>query len=107
MVLLALLQRETINHKETPISSYTKNWIIRQRFLIIQAYQLGMKVKDICLTYKISRKTFYKWLKIFGKEGLLDLPRKPKSNPRALPEKIKRKIIYLRKKTNLGPERLK
>jgi len=69
-----------------------------------------MKVKDICSIYKISRKTFYKWLKrynSFGKEGLLDLPRKPKSNPRALPEKIKRKIIYLRKKTNLGPKRLK
>lgn len=46
-------------------------------------------------------------INLFGKEGLLDLPRKPKSNPRALPEKIKRKIISLRKKTNLGPKRLK
>ena len=63
MVLLALLQRETINQKEAPMNSYTKNWVIRQRFLMIQAYKQGMKVKDICSIYKISRKTFYKWLK--------------------------------------------
>jgi transposase InsO family protein len=77
---------------------------------MIQTYEEGMKVKDICLIYKISRKTFYKWLKrykLYGKEGLLDLSRRPKSNPRALPDKIKKKIISVRKKTNLGPKRLK
>jgi transposase len=77
---------------------------------MIQAYEESMKVKDICLIYKISRKTFYKWLKrykLYGKEGLLDLSRRPKSNPRTLPDKIKKKIISVRKKTNLEPKRLK
>lgn len=56
------------------MNAYTKNSIIRQYFVMIQTYEEDMKVKDISSTV---------------------ISRRPKSNPRALLNKI---IVGLQKR---------
>ena len=93
------------------MTQYTKNWIIKQRYLMIKKYQAGIKVVQICKEHDISRKTFYKWLKrynLYGNSGLLDQSRKPKSpHPKSLKPKVITTIVKIRKKTNYGPKRIK
>jgi transposase InsO family protein len=93
------------------MTQYTKDWIIRQRYLMIKKYQAGMKVTQICKEHDISRKTFYKWLKRYntlGKEGLLDQSRRPKSaHPKSLPLKVVKAVVRIRKKRHFGPKRIK
>ena len=51
-----------------------------QRFNLIQSYESGIPMTDLCSIYGISRKTAYKWLdryKELGKEGLKDMSRAP------------------------------
>lgn len=93
------------------MTQYTREWIIRQRFLMIKKYKARMKVVRICKEHEVSRKTFYKWLhryELYGKEGLLDQSRRPKSpHPNSLKLKAVNAIVRIRKKTRYGPRRIK
>ena len=93
------------------MTQYTKQFIIKQRFLMIKKYNQGMKVTQISKEHEVSRKTFYKWLNrydLYGKEGLLDQSRRPKSpHPNSLRPKAIKAIVRMRKRTNYGPRRLK
>jgi transposase InsO family protein len=93
------------------MTQYTRNWIIRQRYLMIKKYQAGIRVVQICKEHDISRKTFYKWLNRYntlGKEGLLDQSRRPKlPHPKSLKPKAIKAIVRIRKRTKYGPKRIK
>lgn len=74
-------------------------------------YEKVKKVPLVCATFGISRKTFYKWWKLYKKhngtmEGLQNRSRRPHHNPRATPEHIIRRLKMLREQTGFGQKRL-
>ena len=67
---------------------------------------------NVCLTcryFGIGRSTFYQWKSRFDKEGITGLQRKKPVGqrwPNQLSEETVEKILHLRKKYHLGPERI-
>lgn len=54
---------------------------------------------EVCQRWKISRKTGYKWLKLFrenGKEGLADRSRRPCTSPLQTPPDIETEVLAVR-----------
>lgn len=59
---------------------------VRQDF-ILRALTREVPIAELCRHFGVSRKTAYKWLKRFrerGTAGLVDRPRRPRSNAKAL-----------------------
>ena len=76
-------------------------WFLRYR-------QLN-NVTQVCREFGISRKTFYKWWPLYGKEGLSglrDRSKRPKSHPKTVPTDTAQLILKLRHKSRYGPRRL-
>jgi|GEM_PF-1355559 len=74
-------------------------------------YERVKKVPLVCKKFGISRKTFYKWLRIYRKSGgsiesLQNRSRRPHSNPRATPPHIIERLKTLREQTGFGQKRL-
>lgn len=66
-------------------------------------------VARACRAFCVSRSAFYRWKKIYEKEGEAGLRRrKPlaKNHPRQIPEETLEKVLELRKKYHLGPQRI-
>jgi len=89
----------------------TRQFIIRQRFLMIQDYKERLPITHIARKYRTSRTAVYRWINRYiqdGKDGLLDKSHKPKSpHPNALKPEVVEAIIRMRKRTNRGPKLLK
>lgn len=61
----------------------------------------SMTVAEACRRFRISRKSAYKWIGRFDKQGiagLADLSRRPKRCPWAMPKAMSTKLIALRKR---------
>jgi len=93
------------------MSYSTRQFIIRQRYLMIQDRKEHMKIIAIARKYRTSRTTVYRWLKRYAQAGnpaLLNKSCRPKSpHPKALKPQIVEAILRLRKRTHYGPKRLK
>jgi transposase len=66
-------------------------------------------VARTCRRFGISRKTFYKWRRRFvehGDAGLCDRPHTPRRVPRATPDDVVSKILYLRQHYHFGAARI-
>ena len=67
---------------------------------------------NVCLTcryFGIGRATFYRWKRRYDEEGLDGLARKKpvgKKWPNQLSDEIVEKILHLRRKYHLGPQRI-
>lgn len=89
----------------------TKQFIIRQRFLMIQDYKEQMPISHIAKKYRTSRTTVYRWIwryKLEGKEGLLSRSNRPKQpHPNTLSISKIRLIKRIRKRTKYGPRRIR
>jgi transposase InsO family protein len=62
-----------------------------------------------CRELGVSRASFYRWRKAFEKDGIEGLIRKKpvaRSHPRQIPPEYVEKILHLRKKYHLGPQRI-
>ena len=79
-------------------------WITNQPIMNLRA-SFAIKAQDtqnfseLCHEYGISRKTGYKWLAIYSKEGVArmqDASRRPKASPNALSEEQVCRIVRLR-----------
>jgi transposase len=84
---------------------------IEDRLLWFREYEEIKKVPLVCKKFGISRKTFYKWWKLYNKSGksaesLTNRSRRPKTNPRATPEHIIKRLRELRELTGFGQKRL-
>jgi transposase len=82
-----------------------------ERLQWFELYKRIGKVPPVCEQYGISRKTFYKWWKIYTKnngsfEVLQNRSRRPHSNPRSTPEHIVQRLKMLREQTGFGQKRL-
>lgn len=93
------------------MSYSTRQFIIRQRYLMVQDRKEQMKIAAIARKYRTSRTTVYRWLKRYAQAGnpaLLNKSCKPKSpHPKALKPNTVKAIVRLRKHTHYGPKRLK
>ena len=89
----------------------TRQFMIRQRYLMIQDYKEQMPIVGIARKYRTSRTTVYRWIERYeleGKQGLVNRSNRPKSpHPNSLKPKVVKKIIRLRKRTKYGPKRLR
>jgi transposase InsO family protein len=66
-------------------------------------------VAGTCRYFGISRKSFYKWKKRYeahGDAGLCDRSRAPQRSPRATPQDVVSKILYLRQTYHFGPGKI-
>lgn len=91
------------------MSESTKRFIIRQRFLMIQAIRQGIPIAQVAKQFGCSRKTLYKWLQRYrngGLKDLLDRSRRPHGHPKSLEPSLARLIGKLRQQTRYGPVRL-
>jgi putative transposase len=73
-----------------------------KRINSLAKYRLGWKVTDICRSEDISRMTFYRWLKLYerqGQRGLVKKSTRPKTIHYKITDDIIEKIIRLRKET--------
>lgn len=73
-----------------------------QKRLFIKDYMRGQfAMTELCIRYRISRKTGYKWIARFddaGSAGLLDRSRRPRSSPSATPGELVGPILDLRRR---------
>src|SRR5688572_14915466 len=56
---------------------------------------------ELCRRFGISRENGYKWRRRFekrGRPGLVELSRRPKRSPQAMPEEQRQKVLVLRRK---------
>lgn len=78
-----------------------------QKILFISDYLRDKaSVSELCRRYGISRKTGYKWLGRYarnGAEGLLDQSRKPQVHPATTPYIVRQRILELRTGNRLTP----
>lgn len=70
----------------------------------------GVSFRELCKRYAISPKTGYKWLRRYterGKDGLLDLSRRPHYSPNRIPVEMEEMILALRDEHPVwGPRKL-
>jgi transposase InsO family protein len=80
------------------------------RNFVILEYAKGIgSNKQACLDFGVPKSSFYEWKKAYaegGKAGLLRKKPIAKSHPRQVPPEYVEKIIHLRTKYHLGPQRI-
>ena len=80
-----------------------------RKFVILEyAGEFG-NVKKVCCEFGVPRSSFYRWKKAFSVEGKAGLVRKKpiaRSHPRQIPQEFVEKILHLRTKYHLGPQRI-
>ena len=85
---------------------------VRRKEVILQYAQGIGNVKEACRDFNVSGSSFYRWKKVYAKEGKVGLTRKKpiaKSHPRQIPPEFLHgleKILHLRTKYHLGPQRI-
>ena len=83
-----------------------------ERVLFVADYVRELySFSELCTRYGVSRKTGYKWVDRYrreGVEGLGERSRRPQRQPTQLPYAMQRAIIELRgsRRTELGPKKI-
>ena len=85
---------------------------LHPRLAWILAYEQTRNVRAVCEKFKISRKTFYKWLRRFEESqgntaSLADRSRRPHHFPRATPTRDIALLQKAKHDTGFGQRRLK
>jgi len=84
-------------------------FVIRRKIVALN-YAKGIgNVKMACRELGVSRASFYRWKKAYEKDGIEGLIRKKpvaRSHPRQIPPEYVEKILHLRTKYHLGPQRI-
>ncbi len=82
---------------------------LQGKLAAIQYAEAWGNVRKACRTFGVSRAGFYRWKKIYDAEGEAGLKqRKPiaKDHPRRIPQATIEKVLELRTKYHLGPQRI-
>ena len=83
-----------------------------ERVLFVADYVRELySFSELCSRYGVSRKTGYKWIERYrrdGAQGLEERSRRPASQPAQLPYALQQAIIALRgsRRTELGPKKI-
>src|SRR3990172_3815064 len=73
------------------------------------AVEAGMPVSAACLAYRLSRRTYYRWLprwRAEGEAGLVDRSSRPRRSPQRGSSATERPVGGLREATGFGPDRI-
>lgn len=94
--------------KQLKLSSEAK---LRLEWLIFYYVRAGQNASLVCRHFGISRKTFYKWLKLFDEKNLRSLESKSKTpinkrKPEYTPEEVQNTVILRLKYPTLGRDKL-
>ncbi len=84
-------------------------WRFQKKLAVIHWAKTWSNVSKACRTFSVSRAAFYRWKKIYDSVGEAGLrQRKPiaKDHPRRIPEATVEKVLELRSKYFLGPQRI-
>lgn len=76
---------------------------------IVQYARDARNIRKACQEFGVPRSSFYRWKKAYEEEGIEGLIRKKpiaRSHPKQIPSEYAEKILYLRKKYHLGPQRI-
>jgi len=82
---------------------------VRRKVAILQYAQGIGNVQEACRDFNVPRSSFYRWKRAYAKEGRAGLVRKKpvaRSHPRQIPPEYVEKILHLRTKYHLGPQRI-
>ncbi|MBN1458538.1 MAG: IS481 family transposase [Armatimonadetes bacterium] len=80
-----------------------------QKLAAIEYAEEWGNVRKACRTFCVSRSAFYRWKKLYDEHGEAGLrQRKPlaRDHPRRIPDSTIEKVIELRTKYHLGPQRI-
>ena len=85
--------------------------IVKSRLLfVVKSFEEGIVFSELCKEFGISTRVGYKWKKRFlegGEPALEDRSRKPKTNPRQLPEDVICELIKLKNmRPTWGPKKI-
>src|SRR5919106_525812 len=79
---------------------WKENSVVELRKEFIDLAKNGDNITRLCKSFRISRKTGYKWLERFdvsGEKGLNDLSRRPMNSPGRISQEIEEAILQVRK----------
>ncbi len=82
---------------------------VNRRLRILEHVEISGNVSLTCRYFGIGRETFYRWRRKYNLEGQNGLARKKpigKKWPNQLPDEVVEKILHLRRKYHLGPQRI-
>lgn len=82
---------------------------LRRKLIILELGEQSGKVSRICREFEVPRSSYYRWEKAFQKDGEAGLIKKkpiPKHHPNQIPQETVEKVLYLRRKYHLGPQRI-
>jgi transposase InsO family protein len=81
----------------------------RGRADVFAAVDAGMTVSAACLAFRLSRRTYYRWLprwRAEGGAGLVDRSSRPHRSPQRVSPATERQVAGLRAATGFGPDRI-
>lgn len=81
----------------------------RGRADVFAAVEAGLTVTAACLAFRLSRRTYYRWLprwRAEGEAGLVDRSSRPHRSPQRVSPGTEREVARLREATGWGPDRI-
>lgn len=82
---------------------------VQRKLRILQHAEKIGHVARTCHYFGIGRASFYRWKRVYerdGEDGLVNAKTIPKNPPNRTPPEVAVKVLYLRRKYHLGPERI-
>jgi len=82
---------------------------VQRKLRILQHAEKIGHVAKACRYFGIARASFYRWKRAYerdGEAGLVNAKTIPKNPPNQTPPEVAEKVLHLRRKYHLGPERI-
>jgi len=82
---------------------------IQRKLRVLEHAEQSGQVSKTCRYFGIGRASFYRWKRAYarnGEDGLANAKPIPKSSPNQTPPEVEEKVLHLRRKYHLGPERI-
>ena len=82
---------------------------VQRKLRVLQHAERTGQVAKTCRYFGIGRASFYRWKRAYeqyGEAGLVNAKTIPKNPPNQTPPEVAEKVLHLRRKYHLGPERI-
>jgi transposase len=82
---------------------------VQRKLRVLQHAEKTGHAARTCRYFGIARASFYRWKRAYerdGKDGLVNAKTIPKNPPNQTPPEVAEKVLHLRRKYHLGPERI-
>lgn len=89
---------------------WVESRVTDQRYKLIQEYEAGESISALAAIYGVSRKTAYKWIERYEREGLgglQDRSRRPHNSPSRVSAEVEEAIVAARLRWKWGARKLR